>query len=124
MARMDILNKQTRKQINRLNTTLFTPALLFTKVAFSLTGSKSYSLTSMAYLITICIGQLKQLWIIPVLFILVTAISAGAAYALGRLCRLRPTQRYVFNSLSLSIDLRVAKLTEYLATSRCRQPCS
>ncbi|EJC99382.1 uncharacterized protein FOMMEDRAFT_170659 [Fomitiporia mediterranea MF3/22] len=77
LARMDILNKQTRKQVNRLNTSIFTPALLFTKVAYSLTAT-----------------ELKQLWIIPILFIIVTAVSAGVAYLMGLVCRVKPEHRY------------------------------
>ncbi|EJC99383.1 uncharacterized protein FOMMEDRAFT_160996 [Fomitiporia mediterranea MF3/22] len=77
LARMDILNKQTRKQVNRLNTSIFTPALLFTKVAFSLTAS-----------------ELKELWIIPILFIIITAVSAGVAYIMGLICRVKPEHRY------------------------------
>ncbi|KAF8874710.1 hypothetical protein CPB84DRAFT_1890792 [Gymnopilus junonius] len=37
LARHGILDKRTQKQINRLNVSLFTPALLFSKVAFFLT---------------------------------------------------------------------------------------
>ncbi|KAL5480962.1 hypothetical protein ACEPAI_9903 [Sanghuangporus weigelae] len=76
LGRMGILNKQTRKQVNILNTSIFTPALLFTKVAFSLTPA-----------------QLKELWIIPVLFILVTSVSAGTAYLAGLLFRIKPAHR-------------------------------
>ncbi|KAL5522643.1 hypothetical protein ACEPAG_8661 [Sanghuangporus baumii] len=76
LGRMGILNKQTRKQVNILNTSIFTPALLFTKVAFSLTPT-----------------QLKELWIIPVLFILVTSVSAGTAYLAGLLFRIKPAHR-------------------------------
>ncbi|KAF8867687.1 hypothetical protein CPB84DRAFT_1970400 [Gymnopilus junonius] len=60
LARHGILDKRTQKQINRLNVSLFTPALLFSKVAFFLTPEK-----------------LRELWIVPVFFTIVTLASIG-----------------------------------------------
>jgi predicted permease len=55
---------------------VFTPCLLFSKVAFSLSPAK-----------------LRELWIIPLLFIFITSVSAIVAFSLSTLLRLRKTQR-------------------------------
>ncbi|KAF9009913.1 membrane transport protein-domain-containing protein [Cyathus striatus] len=62
LAGRGILDKKTQKQLNRLNVSLFTPALLFSKVAFFLTPEK-----------------LQELWIIPIFFCIVTAVSMSVA---------------------------------------------
>ena len=56
--------------------TLFTPALLFSKVAFTLTPDK-----------------LQELIIIPVGFVIISVFSAAVAYSLGSVFRLRKGQR-------------------------------
>jgi len=76
LARRGILDKLTQKQLNVLNVNFFTPCLLFSKVAFFLSPEK-----------------LKELWIIPIFFLLVTGTSLGVAWLLGNLFRLRPSQR-------------------------------
>ncbi|KAF9522364.1 membrane transport protein-domain-containing protein [Crepidotus variabilis] len=76
LARHGILDKKTQKQINRLNVSLFTPALLFSKVAFFLTPEK-----------------LKELWIIPLWFALVTTASMLVGKVLGYTFRLKRSQR-------------------------------
>ncbi|KDQ09145.1 hypothetical protein BOTBODRAFT_138169 [Botryobasidium botryosum FD-172 SS1] len=76
LAKNGILDKATQKKINRMNVSLFTPCLLFSKVAFTLNPSK-----------------LKELWIIPATFVVVTSVSAGVAWLLGTLLRLKRTQR-------------------------------
>jgi len=76
LAKKGILDKKTQKQLNRVNVSLFTPCLLFSKVAFSLTPSK-----------------LKELWIIPILFAVVTGVSAVIAFLVGTALRLRRSQR-------------------------------
>ncbi|KAF9519315.1 hypothetical protein BS47DRAFT_1379338 [Hydnum rufescens UP504] len=76
MSRKGVLDKNTQKQLNRLNVSLFTPCLLFSKVAFSLSPEK-----------------LKELWIIPLFFVGVTSVSAVVAWTLGTLFRLRKSQR-------------------------------
>ncbi|KIL63410.1 hypothetical protein M378DRAFT_79709 [Amanita muscaria Koide BX008] len=95
LAWKGVLDKKTQKQINRLNVSLFTPALLFSKVAFSLSPAK-----------------LQELWIIPIFFVLVTLVSMIVAYVLGTLFRLKPSQRsfamaaaMFMNSNSLPIAL-------------------
>ncbi|PPQ70792.1 hypothetical protein CVT24_001073 [Panaeolus cyanescens] len=76
LAKHGILDKKTQKQINRLNVSLFTPALLFSKVAFFLTPEK-----------------LKELWVIPLWFIVVTGTSMVVGHVSGWLLGLRRSQR-------------------------------
>ncbi|KAF8761606.1 RNA-binding protein [Rhizoctonia solani] len=64
LARVGILDRKTQKQLNRLNVSLFTPSLLFNKVAFSLSPEK-----------------LQELWIIPIFFVGITPNFAIAASA-------------------------------------------
>jgi predicted permease len=95
LAGRGVLDKKTQKQINRLNVSLFTPALLFSKVAFFLSPEK-----------------LKELWIIPIYFTAVTLVSMTVAFVLGTLCQLKKSQRsfamaaaMFMNSNSLPIAL-------------------
>jgi predicted permease len=81
--------------LNRLNINLFTPSLLFSKVAFFLSPEK-----------------LRELWIIPLFFVLVSLVSMTVSYILGHLFRLRTSQRsfamaaaMFMNSNSLPIAL-------------------
>lgn len=76
LAHNGILDKKTQNQLNRINVTLFTPALLFGKVAFELSPEK-----------------LKELWIIPLFFIGITSISAFTAWAMSWLVGLKKSQR-------------------------------
>ncbi|KAM0787827.1 hypothetical protein ACM66B_003881 [Microbotryomycetes sp. NB124-2] len=76
LAKRGIVDDKAKKTLNKLNVSLFTPALLFSKVAFSLTPEK-----------------LADLYIIPIGFVGITAFSAAVAYALGRVCRLKDNQR-------------------------------
>ncbi|KAI7947347.1 hypothetical protein MJO28_009255 [Puccinia striiformis f. sp. tritici] len=59
------------RQLNRLNVGLFTPALVFGKVAFFLTPEK-----------------LAGLWIIPASFAIITSVSFASAWCLGKMFRL------------------------------------
>ncbi|KAA1474487.1 hypothetical protein DENSPDRAFT_804202 [Dentipellis sp. KUC8613] len=95
LARIGILEKKTQRQLNAINIALFTPCLLFSKVAFTLTP-----------------GKLKELWIIPLFFLAVTLVSMVVAWALGWLFRLKHSQRnfamaasMFMNSNSLPIAL-------------------
>ncbi|KAH9836106.1 auxin efflux carrier [Rhodofomes roseus] len=76
LAVQGILDKKTQKQLNRVNVSIFTPALLFGKVAFFLTPAK-----------------LAQLWVIPVFFVIITVVSAVVALALSTLFKLKRSQR-------------------------------
>ncbi|EKM57652.1 uncharacterized protein PHACADRAFT_170886 [Phanerochaete carnosa HHB-10118-sp] len=95
LARRGVLDRATQKQLNRLNVSLFTPSLLFSKVAFFLSPSK-----------------LRELWIIPIFFVVTTAISMTVAWVLGFTFRLKRSQRsfavaaaMFMNSNSLPIAL-------------------
>lgn len=76
LASRGILDKRTQKQLNRLNVSLFTPALLFSKVAFFLTPEK-----------------LKELWVIPIFFAIVTCLSMTVGAILGWMFGLKRSQR-------------------------------
>jgi predicted permease len=76
LARRGIIDKSTQKQLNVINVNFFTPCLLFSKVAFFLSPAK-----------------LRELWIIPIFFLLVSGVSLAVAWFLGNLFRLRPSQR-------------------------------
>ncbi|KAF5357134.1 hypothetical protein D9756_006814 [Leucocoprinus leucothites] len=95
LAGRGVLDKKTQKQLNRLNVSLFTPALLFSKVAFFLTPQK-----------------LRELWVIPIFFLIVTTASGLVAFVLGWLFKLKRSQRsfamaaaMFMNSNSLPIAL-------------------
>ncbi|KAF7350184.1 hypothetical protein MVEN_01321200 [Mycena venus] len=95
LAGCGILDKRTQKQLNRLNVSLFTPSLLFSKVAFFLSPEK-----------------LKELWIIPIFFVTVTLVSMSVSFLLGWIFRLKRSQRnfamaasMFMNSNSLPIAL-------------------
>ncbi|CAE6504940.1 unnamed protein product [Rhizoctonia solani] len=76
LARVGILDRKTQKQLNRLNVSLFTPSLLFNKVAYSLSPEK-----------------LQELWIIPIFFFGITAVSSLVAWILGTIFGLKRSQR-------------------------------
>ncbi|KIP06466.1 hypothetical protein PHLGIDRAFT_90850 [Phlebiopsis gigantea 11061_1 CR5-6] len=95
LARKGVLDRPTQKQLNRLNVSLFTPSLLFSKVAFFLSPSK-----------------LRELWIIPIFFLVTTGVSMAVAFLLGWIFRLKRSQRsfavaaaMFMNSNSLPIAL-------------------
>ncbi|CCM04774.1 uncharacterized protein FIBRA_06965 [Fibroporia radiculosa] len=95
LARRGVLDKKTQKQLNRLNISLFTPSLLFSKVAFFLSPAK-----------------LRELWIIPIFFVITTGVSMIVALVLGWMLGLKKTQRnfavaaaMFMNSNSLPIAL-------------------
>ncbi|GJE85291.1 hypothetical protein PsYK624_013700 [Phanerochaete sordida] len=95
LARRGVLDRPTQKQLNRLNVSLFTPSLLFSKVAFFLSPSK-----------------LRELWIIPIFFVVTTIVSMTVAWTLGFIFRLKRSQRsfavaaaMFMNSNSLPIAL-------------------
>ncbi|KAI8974848.1 membrane transport protein-domain-containing protein [Trametes punicea] len=95
LARKGILDRSTQKKLNRLNVSIFTPSLLFSKVAFFLSPAK-----------------LRELWIIPIVFVVTTVASMLVAYVLSVVARLRKSQRafaiaasMFMNSNSLPIAL-------------------
>ncbi|WRT65095.1 uncharacterized protein IL334_002037 [Kwoniella shivajii] len=62
-----VTDKATQRKLNVINVSLFTPALLFSK--------------------------LKEMWIIPLGFVVVTGLSAGVAWVLATLFKLKRSQR-------------------------------
>ncbi|KAI9626084.1 hypothetical protein KEM48_010593 [Puccinia striiformis f. sp. tritici PST-130] len=61
-----IIDVKVRRQMTRVNVAVFTPALMFSKVAFSLTPD-----------------LLIQLWVIPVGYLVLSFVSAAVAWGLG-----------------------------------------
>ncbi|KAN0129379.1 Membrane transport domain containing protein [Lactarius tabidus] len=95
LSRRGLLDKATQKQLNIINVNFFTPCLLFSKVAFSLSADK-----------------LKELWILPIFFAVVSGVSLVVAGMLGSLLRLdRPHRNFamaaamIMNSNSLPVAL-------------------
>ncbi|PCH38379.1 hypothetical protein WOLCODRAFT_88050 [Wolfiporia cocos MD-104 SS10] len=95
LARRGVLDRNAQKLINRVNVSLFTPSLLFSKVAFFLSPAK-----------------LRELWVIPIVFVITTGVSMFAAYSLAMVMRLQKSQRnfaiaaaMFMNSNSLPIAL-------------------
>ncbi|KAJ6613677.1 auxin efflux carrier [Mycena sp. CBHHK59/15] len=76
LAWRGILDKKTIKQLNRLNIALFTPSLLFSKVAFFLSPEK-----------------LKELWVIPIFFVIVTSVSMSVSFLLASIFRVTRSQK-------------------------------
>ncbi|KAI0268517.1 auxin efflux carrier [Russula aff. rugulosa BPL654] len=90
-----ILDKATQGQLNALNVNFFTPCLLFSKVAFSLSAD-----------------EFRELWIIPLFFILISGVSLVVAWILALVFRLnRPQKNFamaaamIMNSNSLPVAL-------------------
>ncbi|GAA5987970.1 hypothetical protein JCM5350_007839 [Sporobolomyces pararoseus] len=107
LARRGIINKDAKRILNKLNTSLFNPSLLSSKIMFSLTPK-----------------TLVELWVVPVSFVIITCFSAAVAYILGRLFRLKKGQRNFAiacsmfqNSNSLPIALLQSLLSEKLPLS-------
>ncbi|EGG02066.1 uncharacterized protein MELLADRAFT_110453 [Melampsora larici-populina 98AG31] len=86
-AMRGLIDADCRKRLNRLNICLFTPALLFGKVAFSLTPD-----------------TLKSLWVVPVGFFLVTGLSALAGLILSGIFRANTSQRAIIVSGSMFMN--------------------
>ncbi|KAF8490949.1 auxin efflux carrier [Russula emetica] len=90
-----ILDKTTQRQLNAINVNFFTPCLLFSRVAFSLSAD-----------------EFKELWIIPLFFILISGVSLVVAWLLAFVFRLNLPQRnfamaaaMIMNSNSLPVAL-------------------
>ncbi|KAH9842484.1 uncharacterized protein C8Q71DRAFT_733051 [Rhodofomes roseus] len=80
--------------MNHVNVSFFTPALLFPKVAFFLSPL-----------------QLRELWIIPIFFVMTTLVSKACVQSLGWALRIETYQRAIataagfMNSNTLTIAL-------------------
>ncbi|KAI9834015.1 MAG: hypothetical protein M1826_005920 [Phylliscum demangeonii] len=101
VARLGMFNAESQKFVANLNVALFTPCLVFTKLASQLTASK-----------------LPDLAVIPVIFLVQTLVSYVCARAVARLFRLpkRPRNFVVAmgvfgnsNSLPISLVISLSK---------------
>ncbi|KAK8178096.1 auxin efflux carrier superfamily protein-like protein [Phyllosticta citrichinensis] len=107
VARQGMFDANAQKLVANLNVQLFTPCLIFTKLASQLTADK-----------------LVDLAIIPVIFVILTLVSWGSSQLVGRLFgfkRKRPlnfiTAMAVFansNSLPISLVLSLSKTIQGL----------
>lgn len=97
-----ITDKRTQRTLNNINVFLFTPALLFSKVAFFLSLEK-----------------LRELWVIPLFFLLVSGLSGLIANVFARICYLKRSQRNFAIAASMfmnSNSLPVALMQSLVAT--------
>ena len=101
VARQGMFDAESQKFLANLNVMLFTPCLIFTKLASQLTAEK-----------------LADLAIIPIIFVIQTLVSYLCAFALGKILKLRKRQSNfliamgVFgnsNSLPISLVLSLSK---------------
>ncbi|KAK9448540.1 auxin efflux carrier [Limtongia smithiae] len=97
-AHWRLLNPSMQKNISQLNVQIFTPCLIFVKLASAITADKLFALS-----------------VIPVLFVLTTGVSYFAGVLLGRINRLnRRESNFVIamavfaNSNSLPVSLTIA----------------
>ncbi|KAH7887147.1 membrane transport protein-domain-containing protein [Phlebopus sp. FC_14] len=102
LAWKGIVDKNISRALNHINVSLFTPALLFSKVAFFLTPAK-----------------LRELWMIPIFFVVVTGLSGLIAHGIATLCRLKRTQRSFATAASMfmnSNSLPIALMQSLVST--------
>ncbi|RMZ82373.1 hypothetical protein DV737_g2125, partial [Chaetothyriales sp. CBS 132003] len=101
VARQGMFDSESQKFLANINVQLFTPCLIFTKLASQLTAEK-----------------LADLAIIPVIFIVQTLVSYACSWAVGRLLRFKKRQQNfiiamgVFgnsNSLPISLVISLSK---------------
>lgn len=106
VARQGMFDAEAQKFLANLNVQLFTPALIFTKLASQLTADK-----------------LVDLAIIPLIFVVQTIISFGCSFLIGRLMRFKKRQANfviamaVFgnsNSLPISLVISLSKTLQGL----------
>lgn len=83
----------------------FTPCLLFSKVAFSLSAGMWILAVSLPSCPSSLIDEFWELWIIPLFFILISAVSLVVAWLLAFVLRLDHQQKYVSVLIFLPISL-------------------
>lgn len=95
LAKRKTLTRESQKTISNLNMNLFTPCLVASKLAGSLS-----------------VDQLKDLWLLPIAFVLLTAVSYWTGHLASRIMKLPSKQtRFVVgctvfqNSNSLPLAL-------------------
>ncbi|MBW0509798.1 hypothetical protein O181_049513 [Austropuccinia psidii MF-1] len=102
LSRKGIIDSKSKSTLNKINISFFTPALMFNKVAFSLTYEK-----------------LTQLYIVPITFFIITIISAIIACLLAKLFKLpKPEQNFCisFSMFMNSNSLPIALMTSLIST--------
>ncbi|RMZ76495.1 hypothetical protein DV738_g4953, partial [Chaetothyriales sp. CBS 135597] len=101
VARQGMFDSESQKFLANLNVQLFTPCLVFTKLASQLSAEK-----------------LGELAIIPVIFIIQTIVSYACSWAVGRLLRFKKRQQNFLiamgifgnsNSLPISLVISLSK---------------
>jgi predicted permease len=120
-----------RQQLNRLNVSLFTPSLLFSKVAFFLSPGMCFAVSDERRAHSL-LEKLKELWIIPIFFVIVTTVSMSVSFLLGSIFRVKRSQRYVRGVFSLAAASAALKRDSIYTrtlilspeTLPWRQPCS
>jgi hypothetical protein len=90
------------QQLNALNVNFFTPCLLFSKVAFSLSAGMGMPALILPTRHLSLIDEFRELWIIPLFFILISGVSLVVAWILALVFRLNRPQKYVFKSQHFS----------------------
>ncbi|KAL6156891.1 hypothetical protein ACJQWK_06479 [Exserohilum turcicum] len=110
VARMGQFDAESQKFLANLNTQLFTPCLIFTKLASQLTAEK-----------------LAELAVIPVIFVVQTLVSYIAALTVSRICRFnKRASNFVVamavfgnsNSLPISLVISLSKTLKGLHWDR------
>ena len=83
------------QQLNALNVNFFTPCLLFSKVAFSLSAGMGMPALILPTRHLSLIDEFRELWIIPLFFILISGVSLVVAWLLALVFRLNRPQKCV-----------------------------
>jgi predicted permease len=102
LARRGIIDKVTQTKLNKINVSFFTPALLFSKVAFTLNPAR-----------------LAELVVVPIGFVVVSIVSALVAYGMARIARISRAQRNFAIACAMSPNsnsLPVALMQSLVAT--------
>ncbi|KAA1067620.1 hypothetical protein PGT21_011637 [Puccinia graminis f. sp. tritici] len=102
LSRKGIIDSKSKNTLNKINVSFFTPALMFSKVAFSLTSEK-----------------LADLYVVPISFVIITLTSGLVAWLLSKLFRLERPERNFCLSFSMfmnSNSLPIALMTSLITT--------
>ncbi|KAH9441107.1 hypothetical protein MJO29_015482 [Puccinia striiformis f. sp. tritici] len=97
-----VIDSKSKNTLNKINVSFFTPALMFSKVAFSLTSEK-----------------LADLYVVPLSFVIITLTSCLVAWLLSKLFRLERAERNFCLSFSMfmnSNSLPIALMTSLITT--------
>jgi len=97
-----IIDSKSKNTLNKINVSFFTPALMFSKVAFSLTSEK-----------------LADLYVVPLSFLIITLTSCSVAWLLSKLFRFQRAERNFCLSFAMfmnSNSLPIALMTSLITT--------